>query len=1080
VSRLFPFRFSRRFLGWSFLLLVLIGLAFLLNAILSPQPRLTIPLQSRRATAQFTADGNVLVVDRGSFQTWDPRSGRQLASYFSDGEKIRQWPLSPSARLLAAVDAEKRLHLINLATGPKWKTPLEKWDDQKFLSFSPKEDLLFVGDADQVLETATGKVLPSLPKIGEGEAFLWLTPARLDEGTFGKQPWSADLFFTAGHGIRAWKRQTGKSVGHLENAQPWLLSPDGRTLLATRPWKVSPDGLFHLPTSPDQFLLWDLVTFQVRPLTPSPKVTNSAEVLFSPDGRTLVFFRIYERQRGKVEFWDVASRKRRGGDVKDRPHAFLRSHFTPAFSPDSSLFVLAYNEDNPHIMVWDLAAAQALWEKPWAISGRGPGDLWPGLPRFTADGRNLLAPDETIALHLLDARTGEERATMRRMIPQVITPDSRFGVWQTQEIRQPLFFEKWLEKWWPRDPNQFLGLVRVLNLESAQELARLNHPDLAEGTRLSDDGQVLLTTHLEEDGRHTVRCWTIPPRPSALLVYGIPAAFGLLVVFLVQRRRRQVPVVSVETASPVAPSTSSWRKRLAFGTLVFLALIGLGTLLYNWLPPQPRWTVPYEGMAEFLGDDGSSILTKGMNNGPVRILDADSGQVRATLFEKLAENPDWVSSPGRRFLAARGGGKLQVADLQTGRSYQFVNPDGREDAFSPKGNYLAVADSQKIEVIEVTSGKVLKTFQSDFSDFGENGANPAWLAFTPDENWFLCRTKTPVKLFPLPQVQRWNTRTGQEKSLPSIEPIRLSPDGRTLLGRDHRQGIRDWIFVDLETGKTWPLKEVKGALEEGGRDTVQALFSPDGRTLITIPNGQIHNDAHVEFWEVATGKVRARGGEVRWDRHGNNGGPTPPGATFSPDGNYFVCRCLEWGPLAARPYLALWDVPSARLLWTTKDGLVHALNPNEFARFTADSRFLVLITEELQNERLKVLEAKTGLERISISVEQINGPVAGEGFIADFALTRNGGFVATQNHKVVKVIEISSGKEMARVTGSLSALSEDGATLLITNSGQLTCWSLPLRPSLKLVAGLPLGAGLLFLLASWWYLRRRGRKPKAS
>jgi hypothetical protein len=85
-----------------------------------------------------------------------------------------------------------------------------------------------------------------------------------------------------------------------------------------------------------------------------------------------------------------------------------------------------------------------------------------------------------------------------------------------------------------------------------------------------------------------------------------------------------------------------------------------------------------------------------------------------------------------------------------------------------------------------------------------------------------------------------------------------------------------------------------------------------------------------------------------------------------------------------------------------------------------------------------------------------------------------------------RVTVFESVFDSRRIVGQLHGrygngyLSNDGRTMItpcLESNGSLSlrCWDLPLRPPLRLVAGIPLGIGLLIVLAGWWRGRRRAR-----
>lgn len=89
--------------------------------------------------------------------------------------------------------------------------------------------------------------------------------------------------------------------------------------------------------------------------------------------------------------------------------------------------------------------------------------------------------------------------------------------------------------------------------------------------------------------------------------------------------------------------------------------------------------------------------------------------------------------------------------------------------------------------------------------------------------------------------------------------------------------------------------------------------------------------------------------------------------------------------------------------------------------------------------------------------------------------------------RIVTVFETATGQIAGQLQGRYGNghLSNDGRTMVTLywqpdNSLSLHCWDLPLRRSLRLVFGIPLGVGLLLVLVRWRWRRRAGKLSQQS
>jgi WD40 repeat protein len=419
---------------------------------------------------------------------------------FFEGRNVEYYLLSPSFRYLL-VQTQAALHLVDLHSKEQKRFPFLTQGDGPN-SFSPNEKYVVIYTVDdleekaKVVETATGKVIKTFAGVSKFSGFGFANDDLFHFKTWEDGKWIFHL----------WNNQTGRVVKTLENAREPCLSPDGKTLAA-----IIPDGL----------ILLDPANFQIR--HERTGLGMISKLLFSPDGKSLaVFF-----SRGTTELWDTASGK------KHRVIARLQGkrNVKPAFSPDSKYFALACDTpDGVRLAVWDVSSnALLLLGKLEHIDAEF---------LFSTDSRLLLAY-QVNHVDVWDVPTGQCLRTFdwNARWQCEWTRDARFITIPDRITRAPHFLEKWLGGWWPGRRNPTIHQVRVAEVATGRELARLEG-DANLDAWLSQDGQTLVTKHTE-NGQCLIRVWDLPLRPPLFLVTGIPLGLGLIVLLFSRRRARR-------------------------------------------------------------------------------------------------------------------------------------------------------------------------------------------------------------------------------------------------------------------------------------------------------------------------------------------------------------------------------------------------------------------------------------------------------------------------------------------------------------------------------------------------------------
>ncbi len=519
-------------------------------------------------------------------------------------------------------------------------------------------------------------------------------------------------------------------------------------------------------------------------------------------------------------------------------------------------------------------------------------------------------------------------------------------------------------------------------------------------------------------------------------------------------------------------------------------LVGLGLILNAWLSPQPRCIIPtpHQVQVEFLSDNGNTILTRDEDFGIYQTWDTYSGQNHGTY---VVEGPGiHAISPCGRFLAILGQkGKLHLVDLKLAKESKIIlNFSGGSPrlTFSSHGTFLLAHKSENDEIralcpnrvalgdlVECSTGGLVKTL-GDLTFF----------RFLRDENLLFCMAPAG-RLGSDGILTHWDTGTGKTiRTFKDFDAIDLSPDGRTLLAQSVENGL---FLFDLVTEKVQQLHPPPVLYSQYPS---RSAFSPNGKTLITFP--ETLPDSEIIFWDVASGK--RRGGGKRPD---SPSGKIP--GFFSADSAFFVLA----NPGLPAGRLSLWETATGGCLWKR----FWEVDWREFGseiRFPADIRFAgegqFLFVP--RNGRFEILDVKTGetknvLEPPSLGERQIEFTKDRTYHSLRTLADQGPGFLhklfgdwwpanTKENDMKVTVVETATGRIVSQLQGPYGNgnLSNDGRTMVTgyrEPDGKLSlrCWDLPLRPPMRLVVGIPLGIGLLFVLASWWRGRRRAKKLPA-
>ena len=302
--------------------------------------------------------------------------------------------------------------------------------------------------------------------------------------------------------------------------------------------------------------------------------------------------------------------------------------------------------------------------------------------------------------------------------------------------------------------------------------------------------------------------------------------------------------------------------------------------------------------------DGRRLLTGGQDQ-RATLWDAETFKVLGRFEGHTGEIRDVAFSPDNQWVAtasADGTARIWAAHAFAGPRV-LEGPGIGVGAFSPDGRYLATGRDGVAAIWETATGKPLRRLQV---------------------------------YHPLPGKVR-------QPSEDDVDSVSFSPDGRRLVASG-----KNFIAIvfDVESGQTlWTLDHASTNLVD--REVVSAVFSPDGKQIVTM------NNLKVMTWDAASGrplrtKVYQKTNELHlippvgftpdgrlycasneevtlWDpatdeevfhlpvENAKMHNPHHPTIAFSPDGKRFALHCLNWkGDIQVR------EVASGRLLHTLK------------------------------------------------------------------------------------------------------------------------------------------------------------------
>jgi len=241
--------------------------------------------------------------------------------------------------------------------------------------------------------------------------------------------------------------------------------------------------------------------------------------------------------------------------------------------------------------------------------------------------------------------------------------------------------------------------------------------------------------------------------------------------------------------------------------------------------------------------DGRVLMTYGyradLKEYAIKLWDGSTGRQLRTLamsgsgFRKTA-----AFSPDSRTIALTRGKQVELRDVATGsllRSFEAHTPSVGEVEFSPDGRILLTA-SGLTKLWDIATGKLLETLDSSGPfEFSSNGRS-------------LIISDNGLRLWDTGSAKAMRTFGGPSETIYSVT---FSRDGRYVLSA----ASGSVFLAEAASGKL--LHSFKAPDSDGAHtgSGVRAAMSPDGRTVASHGTHKLLDDSAVRIWDTATGRM---------------------------------------------------------------------------------------------------------------------------------------------------------------------------------------------------------------------------------
>lgn len=223
----------------------------------------------------------------------------------------------------------------------------------------------------------------------------------------------------------------------------------------------------------------------------------------------------------------------------------------------------------------------------------------------------------------------------------------------------------------------------------------------------------------------------------------------------------------------------------------------------------------------FLGGGGAASYAWGKQDGSITFGNFDDGRQISTLPEKGAASGPITSlalSPDGKLLASCTANQIIIWDVATSKERYRWPVQGAIQylTFSPNGQMLACLSHGQVALWGVVSGLELRRQPPSIEGFYQSVPGQP-ISFSPDGNFLAMTGRGQVRVWDLARDEM----LFQDGPRGPMQNLRFTPDGKTLVGRDHV--YRTHVF-DATTGKS------RGHIRNVMAMT-NAAISPDGKEV---------------------------------------------------------------------------------------------------------------------------------------------------------------------------------------------------------------------------------------------------------